>query len=81
MAPKAAAKPKKAPVPIPEPEDKTTPPDLTAVASDFRATDPETQQQALTRLFAIKEYPGAKVLCAACRCRLQTNLDSRMRCR
>lgn len=67
MAPKAAAKPKKAPIPIPEPEDKTTPPDLEAVAADFRATDPETQQQALTRLFAIREYPGAKVLFAVCK--------------
>ena len=67
MAPKAAAKPKKAPIPIPEPEDNTTPPDLEAVAADIRATDPETQQQALTRLFAIREYPGAKVLCAVCK--------------
>ena len=64
MAPKAAAKPKKAPSPIPEPEDRATAPDLTTVAADFQATDPETQQQALTRLFAIKEYPGAKVFCA-----------------
>ena len=61
MAPKAAVKAKKAPVPIPEPEDKTIPPDLTAVVADFHTTDLETQQQALTRLFAIKEYPGAKV--------------------
>lgn len=65
MAPRAAAKPKKAPLPLPEPEDKNTAPDLTAVAADFHASDLETQQQALTRLLAIKEYPGAKVLCAA----------------
>lgn len=65
MAPKAAAKPKKAPSPIPEPEDRAIAPDLTTVAADLQATDPETQQQALTRLFAIKEYPGAKVFCAS----------------
>lgn len=64
MAPKAAAKPKKAPALLPEPEDKNVPPDLSAVAADLHATDLETQQQALTRLFAIREYPGAKVLCA-----------------
>lgn len=61
MAPKAAAKPKKAPIPIPEPEDRNTPPDLSAIAAELCAPDTETQQQALTRLFAIKEYPGAKV--------------------
>ena len=68
MAPKTAAKPKKAPAPIPEPEDKNSPPDLAGVLVDFRAVDPETQQQALTRLFAIREYPGAKVLRVLCIC-------------
>ncbi|KAL3154190.1 hypothetical protein ABBQ32_013704 [Trebouxia sp. C0010 RCD-2024] len=65
MAPKAAAKAKKAPALLPEPEDKNTPPDLSAVAADFHGTDLEAQQQALTRLFAIREYPGAKIAVAS----------------
>lgn len=61
MAPKAAPKPKKPAAPIPEPEDKNTPPDLGSVLIDLRSNDLEAQQQALTRLFAIREYPGSKV--------------------
>ncbi len=61
MAPKAAPKAKKPAAPIPEPDDKNTAPDLTPVLADLRGSDVEAQQQALTRLFAIREYPGAKV--------------------
>ena len=61
MAPKTSAKPKRALTPVPEPEDKNSPPDLTTILADLRTTDPQTQQQALASLFAIREYPGAKV--------------------
>lgn len=61
MAPKNAPKPKKAPTAVPEPEDKNSPPDLRTLLAELRTTDLQTQQQALASLFAIREYPGAKV--------------------
>lgn len=61
MAPKVASKAKKPAVPIPEPEDKNTAPDLGSVVADLRSSDTEAQQQALTRLSAVREYAGAKV--------------------
>ncbi|KAL0031702.1 hypothetical protein WJX79_002013 [Trebouxia sp. C0005] len=61
MAPKVASKAKKPATPIPEPEDKSIAPDLSSVVAELRSSDVEAQQQALTRLFAIREYVGAKV--------------------
>ena len=61
MAPKVVAKAKKPPPPILEPEDKNSAPDLAALMPDLRGSDAEAQQQALARLFALREYPGAKV--------------------
>ena len=61
MAPKVASKTKKLAIPIPEPEDKNTAPDLSSVVAELRSSDIEAQQQALTRLFAVREYAGAKV--------------------
>lgn len=62
MAPKAAAKTVKKPVvPIEEPADKRVAPDLASVLTELHSNDVETQQQGLSRLFGIREYPGAKV--------------------
>ena len=62
MAPKAAAKAAKKPVvPIEEPADKRVPPNLAPVLSELHSSDVETQQQGLSRLFGLREYPGAKV--------------------
>lgn len=61
MAPKPAPKARKPAAPIPEPEDKTSLPDLSSVLVELHSSDVEAQQQALSRLFAIREYAGAKV--------------------
>ena len=61
MAPKPAPKVRKPAAPIPEPEDKNSLPDLSSILVELHSSDVEAQQQALTRLFAIREYAGAKV--------------------
>ena len=63
MAPKAASKPKKPLVPIPEPEDKSTAPDLSSILADLRGNDKEAQLLAAARLHSIREYPGSQVQC------------------
>ena len=63
MAPKAAPKANKAIVPIEEPADKKVAPDLGPVLTELQSGDVNTQQQGLCRLFAIREYEGAKVRC------------------
>ena len=62
MAPKAVAKAVKKPVvPIDEPADKGVAPNLAPVLAELHSSDVETQQQGLSRLFGLREYPGAKV--------------------
>ena len=61
MAPKAAPKARKPVVPIEEPADKIVAPDLGSVLTELQSNDAETQLQGLSRLFAIREYAGAKV--------------------